>query len=229
MDVSRYIAIGRRWWWLVVLGAMFSLAAYGVVTRLHLRTPEPPTYAASTTLFATLPPPPEAQLAADPSRRPWELDRLIATYAQIAKSRTVAERAVRSENLTISADELAARVETDTFGYTQLLRVTVTGTSAAQADRFVGAIVRAFAEVRAERAIPGDAVVYETSAAVRTDKPVAEPVNIAIVVFAGLISAASLILLFEYVLGGGAVAAMGLVESTEPRTEAGRLRRPLMP
>jgi capsular polysaccharide biosynthesis protein len=218
MDVARYLDIGRRWWWLLILGAMFSIAAYGVVTRLHLRTPAPPTYAASTTLFATLPPPPEAQLAADPSRRPWELDRLIATYAEIAKSRTVAERAVLDAGLAMSPDELAARVETDTFGYTQLLRITVTGTSSAEADRSAAAIALAFSEVRAERALPGDAVVYETSPAVRMDHPTPEIVNIAIVAIAGLASAAGLVLAFEYLRGGSAAAATGFAES---KTEAG--------
>lgn len=215
MDVARYLDIGRRWWWLLVLGAMFSVATYGMVTRLHLRTPAPPTYAASTTLLATLPPPPEAQLAADPSRRPWELDRLIATYAQMAKSRTVAERAVRDASLTISPDELAARVSTDTFGYTQLLRITANGTSADEADRSVAAIALAFNEVRAERAIPGDAAVYETSPAVRTDHPTPEIVNIAIVAFAGVVSAAGLIFAYEIMRGGAQTAAEYATSATE--------------
>ena len=223
MDVARYLAIGRRWWWLLLLGAMFSVAAYGVVTRLQLRTPAPPTYAASTTLLATLPPPPEAQLAADPSRRPWELDRLIATYAQMAKSRTVAERAVLDAGLEINPDELAARVVTDTFGYTQLLRITVNGTSADEADRSVVAIALAFNEVRAERAIPGYAVVYETAPAVRTDHPTPEIVNIAIVAIAGVVSAAGLVLAFEYLIGGVQAAAGYANSTTEMGASAARI------
>jgi capsular polysaccharide biosynthesis protein len=201
MDVARYLAIGRRWWWLLIIGVMFSLAAYGLVARLHLRTPAPPTYAASTTLFATLPTP-DAAFPIDSARRPWEMDRLMATYGQMVKTRTVAERAVLDAGLSSSPDDLAGRITSDTFGYTQLLRVTVAGPSAGEADRSLAAVVRAFGDVRAERAIPGDAAVFETSPAVRTDTPASELVNIGIVIFAGLVSAASIVIVFEY-LGGG--------------------------
>lgn len=201
MDVARYLAIGRRWWWLLIIGALFSLAAYGLVTRLHLRTPAPPTYSASTTLFATLPTP-DAAFPIDSAKRPWELDRLMATYAQMVKTRAVAERAVLDAGLPASPGDLSARITSDTFGYTQLLRISVTGASAGEADRSLAAVVRAFGEVRAERAIPGDAAIFETSPAVRTDTPASERVNIAIVILAGLVSAASIVLVFEY-LGGG--------------------------
>jgi capsular polysaccharide biosynthesis protein len=202
MDVAPYLAIGRRWWWLLILGAMSSVAAYGVVARLHIRAPAPPTYTASSTLFATLPPPPDAQLAADPSKRPWELDRLMATYVQVVKSRTVAERAVRDARLTATPDELAARVTSDAFGYTQLLRITVAGTSVEDAEASLGAVVQAFGEVRVEHAIPGDAAMFERSATVRIDTPTPEFVNIAIVVLAGFLSAAGIVIAFEYLSGG---------------------------
>ena len=202
MDVARYLAIGRRWWWLLILGVMFSVAAYGVVTRLHGGARERATYAASTTLFVTLPPLPDAALTVDSTKRPWELDRLMATYGQMVMTRTVAERAIRDAGLADGADDLASRITGDTFGYTQLLRITVAGASAGGADRSLAAVVRAFGEVRAERAIPGDAAVFETSPAVRTDTPAPEFVNIAIVIFAGLVSAASIVIAFEY-LGGG--------------------------
>lgn len=232
MDVARYLAIVRRWWWLLLLGAMFSVAAYGVVTRLQLRTPAPPTYAASTTLSTTLPPPAESAVAVDPSKRPWELDQLMATYAQMFKSRTVAERAVRNASLTTDPENLAARVETETFGYAQLLRVTVTGVSAGEAERMAAAVVSAFAEVRTERGISGNAAVYETSPAVRTDRPASARVDIAIVVFAGLVSAAGIILVFEFLSAGtrttgGAETATRLTASYETFAEPGGATRPL--
>ncbi len=202
MDVARYLAIGRRWWWLLILGVMFSVAAYGVVTRLHGGARERATYAASTTLFVTLPPLPDSALTVDSTKRPWELDRLMATYGQVVMSRTVAERAIRDAGLADDADDLASRITGDTFGYTQLLRVTVNAASPGDAERSVSAVVRAFDAVRAEHAIPGEAAVYETSPAVRADRPVLEFVNIAIVVFAGLVSAAGIVVAFEYVGGG---------------------------
>lgn len=202
MDVARYLAIGRRWWWLLILGVMFSVAAYGIVTRLHGGARERATYASSTTLFVTLPPLPDSALTVDSAKRPWELDRLMATYGQLVRSRTVAQRAISDAQLSDDADDLASRVTGDTFGYTQLLRVTVTAASPGDAERSVSAVVRAFDAVRAEHAIPGDAATYETSPAVRTDRATPEFVNIAIVIFAGLVATAGIVLVFEYVSGG---------------------------
>ena len=231
MDVARIFAIGRRWWWLLVVGTLFSVAAYGVATRLYGTAQAPATYAASTTLFATLPPLPDSALTADSAKRPWELDRLMATYAQMAKSRTVAQRAVRDAGLATSPDDLASRITTDTFGYTQLLRVSVTAASVDDAERSVAAVVRAFAEVRAERAIPGDAAVYETSPAARTDRPTPELVNITIVVFWGLLSSAGIVLAFAYMSGGAstageAEAATGIASGQTTREPGGEMRAP---
>ncbi len=210
MDVARILAMGRRWWWLLILGSLFSIAAYGVTTRLRGAPNATPTYSATTTLFATLPALPEPALTADAAKRPWELDRLMATYAQMAKSRTVAERAVRDANLATSADDLVARIDTGTYGYTQLLRITVSAITPADAERSVAAVAAAFGEVRAEHGVPGDTAVFETLRAVRTDRPTPELVNIAIVVAAGLMASLAVVLAFEY--GGGAA-------SDERRTE----------
>lgn len=215
MDVARYLAIGRRWWWLLILGVMFSVAAYGMATRLHGGARERATYAASTTLFVTLPPLPDSALTVDSAKRPWELDRLMATYGQLVRSRTVAQRAISDAQLSDGADDLASRVTGDTFGYTQLLRVTVTAASPGDAERSVSAVVRAFDAVRAEHAIPGDAAIYETSPAVRTDRATPEFVNIAIVVLAGLVSTIGIVLVFEYVNGG-------VRETVGPAVQTGR-------
>ena len=220
MDVARILAMVRRWWWLLALGTLFSLAAYGVVTRLYGAPQPAPTYAASTTLFATLPPLPDSALNADAAKRPWELDRLIATYAQMAKSRTVAARAVHDASLATNADDLAARTTTDTFGYTQLLRVTVRARTPDEAERSAAAVGQAFAAVRAEMAVPGDVAVYETARATRTDRPTPEIVNIAIAALAGLISSIAIVLAFEYLAVGRQPRRAAEISSGVTRTSA---------
>lgn len=206
MDVAQILGIGRRWWWLLLLGVLFSVAAYGVSVRLR-RDQVQPSYAASATLFVALPPPPESALAADAALRPWELDRLMATYAEMAKSRTVAERAVRDGALLTTPDDLGSRTRTETFGYTQLLHISVSAAAPDAADRSVAAIVRAFADVRTERSIPGDASLYETSAAVRTDRPTPLVVNLAIVALAGFMASGGVIFAVERLRPALALAA----------------------
>jgi capsular polysaccharide biosynthesis protein len=196
MDVAQILAMGRRWWWLLILGVLFSIAAYGVSTRVRGDQTQP-TYGASTTLFVTLPELPSSAFTADAAKQPWELDRLMATYAQMARSRRVAERAIRDGGLTSSPADLASRISTDTFGYTQLLGITVQASSPIEAQRSVTAIVRAFADVRAEQSIPGDASVFESSAPVRTDRPTPLIVDLAIVVLAGVMASGGVVFAFE--------------------------------
>ena len=51
MDASRYISIVRRWGWLLVLGAVFSLATYAVASRFAPQDDALPTYQASASLL----------------------------------------------------------------------------------------------------------------------------------------------------------------------------------
>ena len=197
MDVAQILAMGRRWWWLLALGVLFSIAGYGVAVRVRGESVHP-AYESSQTFFVTLPPLPASALTADPAKQPWELDRLMATYAQMAKSQAVAKRAVHDGGLDVAPGELAASTTTGTFGYTQLLRIGVTAGNSADAERRTTAVVRAFADVRAEQSIPGSASLFETSPAVRVDRPTPMAVNLAITMLAGLVASAGVVFAFEH-------------------------------
>jgi hypothetical protein len=53
MEAARYLSIVKRWWWLLIVGTLMSVAAYGIASRIRDRAPASPEFSASTTLFVS--------------------------------------------------------------------------------------------------------------------------------------------------------------------------------
>ena len=200
MDATRALALTRRWWWLLLIGAVMSLATYGILSRIRDRHPSPPVYAASGTLFVSL-----RSAATDavqgPTQvvdRPFDMDRLLFTYSSLFGRSAVSERTVRDLALTNSADDVRRRLTVTQPKDTQLIQVTIRAAAPDEAERLVGGVVRAFMEIRREQSLPGDVALYETSPAALERDANSELLTIALVTLAGLVTAAGIILAFEY-------------------------------
>ncbi len=199
MDAARYVSLVRRWWWLPVLGAVMAVAAYGVASRLRDEAPDAPVYHSTVTLVVSLR---EGGYAAAEGDLPWDLDRLMSTYAQILRSEPVAERAALELGEPERSDAVRRAVAVSISGYSQLLKVTVADSSPERSERLAGAIVWAFAAVREARDVPGVATVLDRSAAQQVPGD-ETPLLLAamIVALAGAGGAAALLLAFEQLSG----------------------------
>ena len=47
MDAARYLAIVQRWWWLLLLGTLISVGAFGVASGIRGREPAAPELSAA--------------------------------------------------------------------------------------------------------------------------------------------------------------------------------------
>ena len=199
MDAAPFISLGRRWWWLCVLGALMSVAAYGVVSAI----PDPSDaqeYRATVTLVVSDRAASEAAVAdVAVTDRPWDMDRLMATYAEIIESDAVAARAaleLGDESLT---DDIRDNVSVATPGYTQILRVTTRATTPEAAERVAGAIVWSATAIREERQIPGSITIFEqTPAAPALDDSSSPWLAILVVAVAGALGAGAIVMGFEF-------------------------------
>jgi capsular exopolysaccharide synthesis family protein len=198
MDAARYFSLLRRWWWLPAIGALVAVAAYGVATKIRDRSPQPPVYRATVTLLVAL------RAGDEPSSpevvdKPWDLDRLMATYAEIMRSDVVAERAARELGVPERAGEIAASISVATPDYTQLLYVSADAATAEDAEQLAGATAWAFAAVREDRALPGTATALEISRAQQVPVDATPlPLAVLLVALTGASAAAALVLAFEY-------------------------------
>jgi capsular exopolysaccharide synthesis family protein len=201
MDAAAFFSLLRRWWWLPLLGSIMAVAAYGIATLVQGRADDPPTYRATATLVVSLRDG-DAPLPAGTVDRPWDLDRLMSTYAKLIESDAVAQRAASELGAPDRARHVARSIDVSTPGYTQLLYVDVTATSPDAAEQLAGATAWAFGAIREERRLPGKATLLGVSD-IREVPSDDTPALLALllVAMAGAGAATALVLGFEY-LGG---------------------------
>jgi capsular exopolysaccharide synthesis family protein len=205
MDAAPFFSLTRRWWWLMLIGAVVAVAAFGVASRIRERNAGPQLYRATATLVvssdnAARTPLEGAAAPASPAVEPrsWDLDRLMATYAEIITSDAVAARAALELGDPAAADEIQRSLSVDTPGYTQVLRVTARATSPEAASRLAGAVVWSANAVREERQLPGTLHLYDQSPATSVpDDRTPALLAVLIVAVAGAACAAALVLAYE--------------------------------
>ena len=117
MELVAYLRLFRKWFWLLFLGAFLAGGA-----AFLMRSRQPDIYTAAVTIQVG------SSLDA-PNPQLGELNtgvQLARTYAVLAKSRPVLERAVEARDFPFSADTLRGALSTSIIEGTSLLRLTVT-------------------------------------------------------------------------------------------------------
>lgn len=114
MDFRRYTAIARRWWWLLVLGAVAGFIAAYAFSRS-----QEPIYSASATMLIN-----QAQAASGTTYNDVLANQQLSkTYANLAKRRPVLEQV--ETNLGLTPGALNGRVSTNLLRETQLIEAHV--------------------------------------------------------------------------------------------------------
>ena len=134
VDVKQIARALRRWWWLLLLPALIS----GTVAWNTARQQQP--LYSSTVILRVNPP---ATSAADYSALQLSQN-LTETYRRLIVVRPVLDRVVTDLGLPYDSSELATRTTATAVSDTQLLRLTVSDTSPAQAARIANAIASTF-------------------------------------------------------------------------------------
>ncbi len=205
MDATQYFAMARRWWWLLIVGTVISVGAYGVAVRVRddrQGTPAP-TYAASATFFVSAGQAAPAAGQAPAANDNASLDRLTQSYAQIITGPGVAQRIVSALGLQQTAADVQSRISVETPSLTQLMKVTAKGASAGDAQQLIDGVMQAFVGLRQEGNLPGSVSIVEIDRPQElTISPVDSlrgqiPTVILVAVF-GMLGAAAIVVAFEY-------------------------------
>lgn len=194
MDAARYIAIVKRWWWLLIVGTLIAVATFGVASRVRDRGTATTEYAASATLFVSDP-----QLASGEQPPAFASDRLLRSYAAMISGRGVAERIIQRLSLRASIDDLRGHISVALPPGTQLIEITTTGTTPAEAEQLNGGVIGSFLALHDEGGLPGSATVTAVTPAAEAPLE-ARPQwqTVLLVATFGLLSAASIVVIFEY-------------------------------
>jgi capsular polysaccharide biosynthesis protein len=192
MHIRTCTDFARRSWWLLVLGALFALASYGVALRIVGDGDDPAVYRSTATVFVS------AERSAAPPLMPAadgaDMERLAASYAAMIEGRTVSERFAAYLRRGAESQSLRDRIDARAVPGTQLIEVSTNGATAEEAETLANGVSNAFVALHAERGLPGATSVYEVSVAQPLAQDERSPLFTAtLVALAGVVAAAAVV------------------------------------
>jgi succinoglycan biosynthesis transport protein ExoP len=119
MELREYLALIRKWWWLIALCTVLAAGASFMVSRST-----PPTYQASTTLMV-------GQIIQDPNPDTQDMstsERLAQTYAEMVRRQPILQATVEALDLGVGWKVLREQVSVNLVRNTQLMEIQVTDT-----------------------------------------------------------------------------------------------------
>ncbi len=200
MEATRYTAIVQRWWWLLIIGVLMAVAAYGIASRIRDRQPPAPVFGASVTMFVsddqtasrTAP----GVSAANPS---VYADRLMNSYVELIKGPAVAQRMIERMGLYASVSDVQGRISVATPPDTQLIQVVTTGASPREAEDLVSGVMQSFIALHDEGRLPGSTYISDVTPSQQIARQSRSEWNVVLMVAVfGLLSAAAIVVVFEF-------------------------------
>jgi len=124
--------------------------------------------------------------------------RLVRTYGQLAKSRSVAEEVIKNNNLNLTTEELSSKIQVDLTGDTEILKITARDSNPAAAAFIANAVAHALSgKVYKELSVKNIQVLDPAVPAASPESPNAV-LNIIVAGIFGLIITAAIIFVREY-------------------------------
>lgn len=191
METTRYLALIKRWWWLLLAGLLISgVGSYAISKTLT------PIYSASTTLLVN-----QTQVPGTIAYNDiLTSERLTRTYKELIEKRPVLDEVIEQLELPYSRDELAGMISVGVVTDTQLLRLSVENADPSMASRIANTAASVFIEQNTESdmARPGEVSIVEAATTPGTPIKPNIRLNAAVAMVIGFMIAAGIALAFEY-------------------------------
>ena len=191
-ELSGYLAMVRRWWWLLIAGAAIAGMAAFLVTGTIT-----PAYKASATLLVDLTQQPGTVVYNDILAS----ERLTKTYRELITQRPILQGVLaEGEFPDLTVDELRTKLDVSITRDTQLLEVSVRDEDPGQAARLANAVATTFVAQQDELSVTRPGTVSIVESAEPPDSSVSPNLrlNILLAVAVGFILAGGLALMLEY-------------------------------
>jgi len=191
MELTRYISLVRRWWWLLLAGTLIAgVASYAISKTLT------PVYSSTATLLVNQTQVPGTLAYNDILTS----ERLTRTYRELIDKEPVLQEVVDRLSLPFGQGELAGMISVGVVPDTQLLRLSVENADPALASRIANMAATIFIEQNTDNKLsrPGDVSIVEAAT------PAAAPIkpnvkmNALMAAVMGLLLAGGIVILIEY-------------------------------
>ncbi|MGA2286185.1 MAG: polysaccharide biosynthesis tyrosine autokinase [Dehalococcoidia bacterium] len=191
MELTRYISLVRRWWWLLVLGTLIcGIASFGISKTLT------PIYRSTATLLVN-----QTQVPGTIAYNDiLTSQRLTSTYKELIEERPVLQSVIDRLNLPLTREQLASKMTVSVVTDTQLLRLSVEDSDPALTSSIANTAAAAFIEENTQNKLsrPGDVSIVEAATTPTTPVKPNIKINTALAAFVGLLLAGGIALLIEY-------------------------------
>jgi len=189
IDLRQVFDVVRRRLWVLVVMVVTATLVSGVFSFYFI----PPTYTASVTLLVAKRETPVADYSTLLLNQ-----NLVRTYAEIARSRTVAQRVVDALGLHTTVSSLQERINVTAVKDTQVIRVSLEGPTPQEAQLTADAVAAAFTDqVQSLMKVDNVAIVDPAVQPTSPTKP--RPLlNIAVAMMLGVMVGFGLMFLLEY-------------------------------
>lgn len=194
LDLRVIIAAIKKRIWLIVIITFISTGASGIISFFVID----PTYEAKTSIIIGK--------AADGQGQDQEVQyndvlmyqKLSKTYGEIAKSRLVAQKAIKKLGQNITPEELSKKMTVTPQADTQIMMISVKEKSPESAANTVNAVAETFIE-EAMRIYPtGNVQIMDYAPLPETPVSPNKKLNIAIAFFLGIMISIGIIFIIEY-------------------------------
>lgn len=194
MELQQYLIILRKRWSLLVVITLLATLVSGIVSYFVIK----PTYKSDISVIIGKQ---DNGTAATPSMNYNDVmmyQKLVKTYSELTKSRTVAEHAIEKLGLDMKAEQLRAMVAVAPKGDTEFLTITVRSKDAKQAMDIANQLAKSLKEVSSQiKKVDNVQILDPAQLPVGPDSP--KPLmNMAIAFFLGLMVSVGVVFLMEY-------------------------------
>ena len=189
IDLRQVFDVVRRRFWILATLTLTAVLVAGIMSLYFI----PPTYTASVTMLVAKRDTPVADYSTLLMNQ-----NLVRTYAEVAKSRTIAQQVDDALNLHIPVDQLQSRISVTAVKDTQVIKVSVDGATPQEAQSLANAVASAFiSQVQSLMKVENVAIVDSAEAPVSPTKP--RPLlNVAVAGVLGIMVGFGLMFLLEY-------------------------------
>jgi capsular polysaccharide biosynthesis protein len=194
MELQEYLSILKKRWSLLVVITLVATLISGVVSYFVIK----PTYKSDISVIIGKQDTADAKAPVTSYNDVLMYQKMVKTYSELAKSRTVAEHAISAAGIDMKSDTLSGMISVAPKGDTEFLTITVKSKDAKQAMQLANQLAKSLKEVSINIK-KSDNVQILDSAQLPTSPDSPKPMlNIAIAFFLGLMVSVGLVFLLEY-------------------------------
>jgi capsular polysaccharide biosynthesis protein len=194
MELQEYLDILKKRWLLLVVITLVATLISGVVSYFVIK----PTYKSDISVIIGKQDTADAKASAASYNDILMYQKLVKTYSELAKSRTVAEHVISALGVDMKSDTLRGMIAVAPKGDTEFLTITVQSKDAEQAMKLANQLAKSLKEVSANIKKADNVQILDAAQLPISPASPRPFLNIVIAFFLGLMVSVGLIFLLEY-------------------------------